>query len=252
MNVDVFSTNLDPCRPCQHAFIRYSVEHKKENSNLIMTKYIAFFDLDHTIVNVASGRIVFESSRMHKLIGRKESCEAIVMILMNRMGMLSEESAIARSLMWYRGISEDPDKPVWKHCAEKLKSEIRNDARREIKYHQDKGAHTVILSASTPFLCNQIKMELQMDDIICTELEYRDHYFTGKIKGRYCHGTEKLVRMRQYCKDKRLHMENAFYYADSINDLPVLEAVGVPVCVTPDKKLEKIALKRGWQINMWK
>jgi HAD superfamily hydrolase (TIGR01490 family) len=216
-----------------------------------MTKYIAFFDLDHTIVNVASGRIIFEASRMHKLIGRKESCKAIIMILLNRMGILSEESAIERSLMWYRGISEEVYKPIEVHCAETLKSEIRNDARREIKFHQDKGAHTVILSASTPFLCNQIKMELQMDDIICTELEFSDNCFTGKIKGRYCYGTEKLVRVRQYCKDKRLNMENAFYYADSINDLPVLEAVGIPVCVTPDKKLERLALKRGWKINMW-
>lgn len=216
-----------------------------------MTKYAAFFDLDHTIVNVSSGRIMFEGSRMHKLIGRKESFKAIIMILLNRMGMLSEESAIERSLMWYRGISEEEYRPTAIHCAEKLKSEIRNDARREIKFHQDKGAHTVILSASTPYICNQIKMELEMDDVICTELEYIDNRFTGKLKGRYCYGNEKLVRMRQYCQDKGLSIENAFYYADSINDLPVLEAVGFPACVTPDKKLEMIAVKRGWKINMW-
>ena len=142
-------------------------------------------------------------------------------------------------------------KPTVVYCAEKLKGEIRNDARKEVKFHQDKGAHTVILTASTAFLCDQIKMELQMDDIICTELEFIDDRFTGKMKGRYCYGTEKLVRARHYCKDKELHMENAFYYADSIADLPVFEAVGVPVCVTPDRKLERIALKRGWRINIW-
>jgi phosphoserine phosphatase len=46
-------------------------------------------------------------------------------------------------------------------------------------------------------------------------------------------------------------MGNAFYYADSIADLPVFESVGFPVCVTPEKKLEKIALKRRWKINIW-
>lgn len=216
-----------------------------------MTMYVAFFDLDHTILNVSSGRIMFNGSCTHKLIGRKEICKAMIMTTLNRMGILSAESAIGRSLRWYRGMSVEMFKPTAVYCGEKLKGEIRNDARKEVKFHQDKGAHTVILSASTTFLCEQIKMELQIDDIICTELELIDDRFTGKMKGRYCYGTEKLVRARQYCKDKGLHMEDAFYYADSISDLPVFEAVGVPVCVTPDKKLERIALKRGWKINRW-
>jgi len=216
-----------------------------------MTKYVAFFDLDHTILNVSSGRIMFKGSRIHKLIGRKEIYEAIIMTILNRMGILSEESAIERSLRWYRGMSGEMFKPTADYCAEKLKDEIRNAARKEVKFHQDRGAHTVILTASTAFLCDPIKMELQMDDIICTELEFLDDRFTWKMKGRYCFGTEKLVRARQYCKDKELNMEDAFYYADSIADLPVLEAVGVPVCVTPDRKLERIALKRRWKINMW-
>jgi HAD superfamily hydrolase (TIGR01490 family) len=217
-----------------------------------MTKYVAFFDLDHTILNVSSGRIMFKGSRIHKLIGRKEIYEAIIMAMLNWMGILSEESAIKRSLRWYRGISGEMFKPTLDYCAEKLKGEIRNDARNEVKFHQDRGAHTVMLTASTAFLCDPIKMELQMDDIICTELELLDNRFTWKMKGRYCFGTEKLVRARQYCKDKELNLEDAFYYADSIADLPVLEAVGVPVCVTPDRKLERIALKRKWKINMWK
>ena len=54
-----------------------------------MTKYVAFFDLDHTILNVSSGRIMFKGSRMHKLIGRKEICKAIIMTMLNRMGILS-------------------------------------------------------------------------------------------------------------------------------------------------------------------
>ena len=90
-----------------------------------------------------------------------------------------------------------------------------------------------------------------MDDVICTELEIIDDRFTGKMIGRYCFGTEKLIRARQYCKDNGFKMKDAFYYADSISDLPVFESVGFPICVTPEKKLEKIALRRGWKINIW-
>jgi phosphoserine phosphatase len=44
-------------------------------------------------------------------------------------------------------------------------------------------------------------------------------------------------------------MKDSYYHADSINDLPLLEEVGIPVCITPDKKLERIAMKRGWRIS---
>jgi HAD superfamily hydrolase (TIGR01490 family) len=214
--------------------------------------YTAFFDLDHTILNISTGRIMFRGSYAHNLIGRKEVGKAIIMIMLYRMGILSAESAIERWLGWYKGMTVEMMQPIAVYSADKLKCAIRNDARREIKYHRDNGAHTVILSASTAYFCDQVKTELQMDDIICTELEIIDDRYTGRMKGKYCYGTEKLVRARQYCKDKKINMDDAFYYADSIADLPVFEAVGVPVCVTPDRKLERIALKRGWKIDIWK
>ncbi|NBT92453.1 MAG: HAD-IB family hydrolase, partial [Betaproteobacteria bacterium] len=37
-------------------------------------------------------------------------------------------------------------------------------------------------------------------------------------------------------------------YSDSINDLPLLEKVNVPVATNPDEPLRAIALERGWRI----
>jgi len=30
-----------------------------------------------------------------------------------------------------------------------------------------------------------------------------------------------------------------------------LSIVGHPVCINPERKLEKIAMKHGWKINYW-
>ena len=38
------------------------------------------------------------------------------------------------------------------------------------------------------------------------------------------------------------------FYSDSINDLPLLEAVDFPKAVNPDAMLKKISLERGWEI----
>jgi phosphoserine phosphatase len=54
-----------------------------------------------------------------------------------------------------------------------------------------------------------------------------------------------------YCKKNNCSPLNSWYYCDSISDLPALEIVGNPVCVNPDRKLKKTAIKRGWKILSW-
>ena len=47
---------------------------------------------------------------------------------------------------------------------------------------------------------------------------------------------------------KGYDLEQCYGYTDSISDLPMLEAVGHPVAVNPDRALESIARLRGWPI----
>jgi phosphoserine phosphatase len=74
---------------------------------------------------------------------------------------------------------------------------------------------------------------------------------TGRPAGRLCYGDEKLNRLNGYCISNNTDQSAIWYYSDSISDLPVLSAVGKPVCVNPDRALKKEALKRGWKILLW-
>ena len=44
------------------------------------------------------------------------------------------------------------------------------------------------------------------------------------------------------------NLAESYAYSDSITDLPMLEAVGHPVVVNPDRALRKEAIARGWPI----
>jgi phosphoserine phosphatase len=55
----------------------------------------------------------------------------------------------------------------------------------------------------------------------------------------------------EFCEAGKYKSFEAYYYADSVSDLPALEAVGHPVCITPDKKLRFVAHHRGWTIHDW-
>ncbi len=216
-----------------------------------MNTKLAFFDLDHTILSTSSGRIMFKGSYKHGLIGKKEIRRAILINLLYQFGIISPEDAVVRWMKWYRGMSVKTIAPIAAEWTEELKGLVRQNAREEIRRHRESGTRTVILSASPTFICAEMKKELGMDDVLCTDLEVVDGRLTGNLKGSYCHGMGKLERARQYCRDRGFAMETAYYYADSIADLPVLEAVGNPVCVTPDRKLERMARRRGWKIVRW-
>ena len=58
-------------------------------------------------------------------------------------------------------------------------------------------------------------------------------------------------QVNQYCKKNGFKLKDAYYYADSHSDIVVLEAIGNPICVTPDNTLKRQAVKRGWPVYNW-
>jgi phosphoserine phosphatase len=87
-----------------------------------------------------------------------------------------------------------------------------------------------------------------MDDVICSGLEIKDGVYTGYPSGTFCFGEEKVNRLNSYCAEKKINPAVTWYYGDSIADFPVLKSAGNPVCVDPDKKLLREAIKRNWKI----
>lgn len=212
---------------------------------------VAFFDLDHTILSISSGEVMFRGSRERGIIGSLQSLQALIITILYRAGLMSADAAVAVWTSWYRGLPVEVMKPLAAEWGKELEKYIRDGARNEIEFYREHGVRTVILSASSVAICEHIRGVLNMDDVICTELEIVDGKITGRLKGAYCHGQEKLKRAKKYCFKHGLSLEEAYYYADSIADLPVLEVVGTPVCVYPDRKLERLARQYGWKICLW-
>ena len=128
---------------------------------------------------------------------------------------------------------------------------IRSEVMAELNYHREQNAKVVILSSALKPVCLDIGTFLGMDDILCSDLEVIDGYYTGWPLGRLCFGEEKVARLKEYCEINSTSPNDAWYYGDSIPDKPALSIVGHPVCINPDKKLKKTALERNWKILQW-
>ena len=215
--------------------------------------YIAFFDLDRTITKAISGRVIAQRAIKGGLMKWTDSVKAIYLGASYRLGVADPVKIVIKMTAWVKGLNE---KVLVDLCSEVVKevmlSSIYHEVFDELKMHRSNNAKTVILSSSLVPICKEIADYLHMDDFICSSLEVRHGYFTGRSEGNLCFGEEKLVRLKAYCESNNSKVNESWYYADSVSDLPALEIVGVPVCVNPDRKLHKAAKENGWRICFWK
>jgi HAD superfamily hydrolase (TIGR01490 family) len=215
--------------------------------------YIAFFDLDQTITRSISGRALARGAYRKGLLTHWDFINAVFLSLEFRLKLKDPSKIIDEMVSWVKGI---PENSIVDLCSEVLQKvllpSVYKEAVSEIEFHKSKNANVVLLSSALTTVCQEMAIHLNIDDIICSELEVKNGYLTGRPIGHICYGEEKSIRLLEYCKRNNSSPSDAWYYGDSISDLQALNAVGNPVCVNPDKKLKKAAIKRGWKVLSWK
>ena len=213
----------------------------------------AFFDLDRTLISVISGNALVRTAWRKRLIAPEDMYKAFLLYMKYKLTLRAPLDVISEMTAWVRGRKESELEELCRIATvELLLPSIHAGAFSEITRHRESGRKTVILSSALDHICRAIAAELGMDDYICSSLEAVDGYLTGRPAGRICFGPEKLSRLTGYCRTEGIDISLSWYYTDAISDLPVLEVVGHPVCVNPDRALRKEALYRGWPVLSWK
>lgn len=214
--------------------------------------YYAFFDLDHTLSGEVSGKALAKGAIRKGLLGRRDVIKALKLSLSYKLQLEDPLKVVSKMVLWTNGMPEQKLKDLCNEVSLKIIiPSIYPQVMPELKYHRNNNAGLVILSSALSYVCRVIADHLEMDDILCSRIEIDEGIVNGRPLGRLCFGEEKLERLKAYCSEKRIDPRETWYYADSITDLPVLEKVGFPVCVNPDRKLLKAANKNGWRICHW-
>ena len=71
--------------------------------------------------------------------------------------------------------------------------------------------------------------------------------YTGEVEF-YAAGSHKAEAITDLSSRKNISLENSWAYSDSSTDMPMLELVGNPVAVNPDRELRKQAEEKNWPI----
>jgi len=225
--------------------------------NTSITK-IALFDFDGTLAgtNLWLGL-------MKDYFKRKEKLWAIFWYLFShlglmpfwKMGFISTEKyyqSWGKDLaIMIKGIKTERLKEIFTRVSDEyLLPSLKKKVWERLKKHQEEGFLTILISGSFQELLEIIAKRLSIDFVIGTELEIVKDRFSGRIISPFCFGREKAERLRKFLSGNgfKVNLKESFAYSDSFFDLPLLELVGNPVAVEPDKKLLKVAKNKGWQI----
>lgn len=121
-------------------------------------------------------------------------------------------------------------------------------ARDLIAAHRESGDTLLIISATNTFVAAPIAARFGIPDLIATEPEVVEGYYTGEVAGVPAFREGKVRRLQDWLAERGATLAGSSFYSDSHNDLPLLSLVDRPVAVDPDPVLRECAAGRGWPI----
>jgi HAD superfamily hydrolase (TIGR01490 family) len=124
---------------------------------------------------------------------------------------------------------------------------VHAEAVRLIEEHHLAGRDVVIVSTSGQELVDPIGAMLGADRALGTQMQVVDGRYTGEIT-RYMFGEGKAEAIRDLAQREGYDLTRSYAYSDSVTDLPMLEVVGHPYAVNPDRALRREAAERGWPV----
>jgi HAD superfamily hydrolase (TIGR01490 family) len=121
------------------------------------------------------------------------------------------------------------------------------EAAELVVAHKEEGRDVVVVSASGAEIVTPISEMIGATHSIGTRMVEAGGKYTGEIDF-YCYGENKATAMKELAATNGYDLDTSYAYSDSLTDLPMLEAVGHPTVVNPDRGLRALATERGWPV----
>jgi HAD superfamily hydrolase (TIGR01490 family) len=211
----------------------------------------AFFDLDKTIIATSSvmalgGPLYREGLISKRTIARGIYAQLVYMVV----GADEEKMERMREAMLTltKGWDHARVKEIVRETLDQVITPvIYAEALELIEEHKRAGRKTVIISSSPIETVEAIGEHLGVDDVIASRARIgADGRYTGELEF-YAYGPHKAEAIREMAVREGIDLARSYGYSDSITDLPMLELVGNPVAVNPDKELARVARDREWE-----
>ena len=211
---------------------------------------LVIFDLDNTILNGDSDYAMINYLVHTQVLDASAEKQNKIFIDDYQRGELDFDAYTTFALSAYIGMTHSE---IYEYMlpfvAKVIEPMINTLALKIIHDHGDRGDAILLASATNELIVQPIAERLDIQNVIATQVKFNDGKCTGEYIPPSALGAGKLHLVMQWMHDNGYEdFKDVTFYSDSINDLPLLEAVDFPKAVNPDAMLEKISLERGWEI----
>jgi len=211
----------------------------------------AFFDLDKTIIAKSSALAFSRSFYAGGLLNRRSvlrNAYAQLVFLfggtdhaqMEKMRGLLSQMVVGWNVETVREIVSETLHSI-------VDPLVYDEAVTLIEEHHGLGRDVIIVSASGSEMVNPIGAMLGADAVISSRLGVREGRYTGEIE-YYAYAQNKAAAITALAEERGYDLGASFAYSDSVTDIHMLEVVGHPHAVNPDKELRRAARERGWPV----
>jgi HAD superfamily hydrolase (TIGR01490 family) len=213
-----------------------------------------FFDVDNTMMQGASVYYLARGLAARKYFTTGDLLRFGMKQL--RFRILAAEhgddvsQAREQALAFVAGRPVDQLKELTEEIFDELMAErIWSGTHALARMHLDAGQRVWLVTAAPVEVGLVIAQRLGLTGAIGTVAEITDGAYTGRLVGGLMHGPAKAEAITDLAAREGLDLSRCAAYSDSVNDIPMLSAVGRAVAVNPDSALRRAARERGWEIR---
>jgi len=217
-----------------------------------MQQPIAFFDLDHTLLDGANGNMVVKYMVKTRRMGLDAVWKAIKFTVLYRLNRLPREEVYRWT---FRECGKYSMEELIAMLDESYEQYVMPRLFKEgadcVAEHKAKGHHTVIATAAGEYMSEKVRVQLGADGKIAAIAGVVDGRLTDEVEMPMPYGEGKAILARRYAERMGVDLADCWFYSDSLADVPLLEAVGHAVAVNPQRAVRRIAAERGWPVLIW-
>ncbi|MFF0477928.1 HAD family hydrolase [Streptomyces sp. NPDC004284] len=221
-----------------------------ENHSLPRTA--AFFDLDKTVIAKSSTLTFSKSFYRGGLISRRAALRTAYIQFVFLAGG-ADHDQMERMREYLSALCKGWNVAQVKELVAETLHDlidpiIYDEAASLIEEHHAAGRDVVIVSTSGAEVVEPIGEMLGADRVVATRMVVgEDGCFTGEVE-YYAYGPTKAEAVRELAESEGYDLSRCYAYSDSATDIPMLEAVGHPYAVNPDRTLRREAVAREWPV----
>jgi putative phosphoserine phosphatase / 1-acylglycerol-3-phosphate O-acyltransferase len=210
----------------------------------------AFFDFDGTLIAGYSASAFYQDRARHLNFGGGE----LVRSLLAGLDMAVRGADVSKLMEiavanWAGRPEKDVQELFDRLFRQRIAGMVYPQARELVRAHVAAGHTIALASSATRYQLAALAADLEIEHVLCSEVELVRGFFSGYIDGEVLWGPAKARAVTEFAAPRGLDLGHSFAYADGGEDVPFLELVGNPRALNPGRQLSRVAADRGWSVT---